>query len=110
MAHSSCSISGFFEPSRSLASVFSSSSLKQDDTDIFGNSTLSAFSAVLSTVEPLISTYASAVSISGVFKYQEALGSDFSCIPETVSTGEDHCGTLIFSQACSSAHIVTMGL
>jgi len=110
MAHSSCSISGFFEPSRSLDSVFAVSSPKQTDTDIFGNSILSPFSAIFRRVESLTSTYASGVSVSGVFKYQETLVSDFSCIPDAASSEEDHCGTLIFSQTCSSAHIVTIGL
>jgi len=111
MAHTSCSISGFFEPSRSINSVFAPTGFKQEDMDIFGNRTLTSFSASFTNLISHKTVFASEISQSGVFKYQESLTAEFSCSPGVVSTGvAENCGSLIFSQVCSSAHIVTIGL
>ena len=110
MSHSSCSISGLFEPSSYLSAVFDCTTAKQSDKEIFGNPISSPFAATFIKFKKLDTKWDKDISLSGVFKNQQVLAADFSCVSEPDAVEEDHCGTLIFAQPCSSAHIVTIGL
>ena len=110
MASNKCKLSALFKTTESIGAKYAPTG-SVVSTDLFGNPIQKAISTVFETKQNVDSTFSTIVSKKGVFSSELSLSADYSCktITEVDDETED-CGKLDFTQTCSSAHIVTIGL
>ena len=110
MASNKCKLSALFNTTESIGAKYAPTG-SVVSTDLFGNPIQKTISTVFETKQNVESTFSTSISKKGVFSTGISLGADFSCKTLDTSTSEEtDCGKLDFSQTCSSAHIVTIGL
>jgi len=105
-----CKLSALFNATKSIGATFAPTG-SVVSTDLFGNPKKQNLSGIYSDGKGLKASFDISIPKKSVFSSGISLEADFSCKTLDVTDDEaENCGKLDFSQTCSSAHIVTIGL
>ena len=109
MENTPCNLSGIYSLRPAMQAIHAPSGFGHYYQDVWGNTKFSSISGINTIGINPRSVFNTSVSFSGVFITEHSLSASLVCLPGVAVVEEENCGSLIFSQTCSSAHIITVG-